>query len=101
MPNVITRRRVIFAAGAGILVPFGSYAQPAKKIPVIGILHPGSPPPSPSLHASSALEKGLRGLGYVDGKTITLEYRYGRGKADAMPGLATELAARKVDVLPP
>lgn len=46
-----------------------------------------------------ALESGLRDLGYVAGKTIKYEYMYGRGNPDAMPGLAAELAVRKVDVI--
>lgn len=99
MTTAFTRRRAILAAGAGLLLPIAVGAQPAGKIAVIGILHPGFPPPSPPLYATTALENGLRELGYVAGKTIRYEYLYGRGNPDVMPGLAAELARRKVDVI--
>lgn len=99
MPKLITRRRVILAAAGAILLPGAARAQPAKKIPRIGILHPGLPPPSPALYLLVALQKGLRDLRYVEGQTIALEYRYAGGKPEALPALATELVKLKVDVL--
>jgi len=66
---------------------------------VIGILHPGFAPPSPPLYATIALEKGLVELGYVQGKTFSLEYRYAQGKPDALLGLAMELTRLNVDVI--
>ncbi len=95
---MITRRRVVFALGACAAAPF-AFAQPARKMPLIGVLHPGFPPPSPPLYATTALEKGLRDLGYVEGKTLAYEYRYGSGNPDALPGLAADLVKRNVDLI--
>lgn len=99
MPNVFTRRRVILGAGAGLLVSQAGLAQQARKIPRVGVLHPGLPPPSPVLYLLTAFHKGLRDLGYVEGQSIAFEYRYGGGKAETLPALATELVKSKVDVL--
>ena len=52
-------------------------------------------------HAShlAQLRKGLRDLGYVEGRNLRLEVRYAEGKVDRLPQLATDLAAIPVDVL--
>ena len=43
--------------------------------------------------------QGLRDLGYIEGKNITIEYRGAEGKQDRIPGLVSELVQIKVDVL--
>jgi putative ABC transport system substrate-binding protein len=96
---MITRRRLVFALGVGALVPSVSFAQKHGKIPRIGVLHPGFAPPSPASSAVTALQQGLRRLGYVEGKTILVEYRYADGKPRTLPTLAMELAKLKVDVV--
>ncbi|HEY3165907.1 MAG TPA: ABC transporter substrate-binding protein, partial [Candidatus Binatia bacterium] len=76
-----------------IVVPFAD-AQQAKKIPRIGYI---------SVSALStrveAFQRGLRELGYVEGKNIVIEYRSAEGKLDRLPVLAAELVALKVDVI--
>ncbi|HEV8723071.1 MAG TPA: ABC transporter substrate-binding protein [Candidatus Binatia bacterium] len=72
-------------------------AQPAKKIPLVGFLVPGS-------HSSysariEAFQQSLRDLGYIEGKNINIEYRYAEGKFDRVPDLAAEMARLKVDVI--
>jgi putative ABC transport system substrate-binding protein len=58
-------------------------------------------PGSASGYASrlEAFRHGLRDLGYVEGRTITLEYRFAEGQADRLPALAEELVQLPVDVL--
>jgi putative ABC transport system substrate-binding protein len=99
MPNAITRRRAILGAGAAMLVPHAGLAQQARKVPRVGVLHPGLPPPSPALYLLVAFQKGMRDLGYVEGRNIAFEYRYAGGKPEALPSLAMELVNQKVDVL--
>ncbi|HXV83869.1 MAG TPA: ABC transporter substrate-binding protein [Candidatus Binatia bacterium] len=72
-------------------------AQQADKIPKIGILQGGSTATSPE--NINAFRKGLRELGYVDGKNILLEYRYATGKPERLAELASELVNLKVDVI--
>jgi putative ABC transport system substrate-binding protein len=54
------------------------------------------PVPSPYLEA---FRDGLRRLGYVEGRNLTIESRLGEGRADRLPALATELVGLKVDVI--
>jgi putative ABC transport system substrate-binding protein len=49
--------------------------------------------------STEAFRQGLRQLGYVEGKNIVIEWRYGEGKSEAVPALAADLAHLKVDVI--
>jgi len=46
-----------------------------------------------------AFRRGLRDLGYIEGKNIVVEERYAGGKADRIPSLVAELVQLKVDIL--
>ena len=72
-------------------------AQQPTKIPRIGYLSANSPSTSPA--RIKAFLQGLRELGYVEGKSIVFEWRFGEGKADRLPALAAELVRLKVDVI--
>jgi putative tryptophan/tyrosine transport system substrate-binding protein len=71
--------------------------QQTKKIPRIGFLHSGSP--AVVAKYRDACLQALSGLGYLEGKNISYEYRYAEGKLDRLPKLAGELAHLKVDVI--
>lgn len=74
--------------------------QQAGKVPVIGILSPGSAGLRDSyFHFVEALRQGLRELGYAEGKNIQLEYRYAEGNLDRMPSLVGELAQLRPAVI--
>lgn len=70
-------------------------AQPAGKLYRIGVLSPGFPPPG----LLEAFLDGLRDLGYVEGKTVAIEWRFAEGKNERLAGLAEDLVQRKVDVI--
>jgi putative tryptophan/tyrosine transport system substrate-binding protein len=70
-------------------------AQQPKKVPRIGLLVSSS---SVSPRRDAFLQ-GLRDLGYVEGKNITIEYRYTEGQLDRLPDLAAELVRLNVDVI--
>jgi putative ABC transport system substrate-binding protein len=72
-------------------------AQHPTKIPRIGYLNAVSP--SAVSDRIEALRRGLRELGYVEGKNIVIESRYAEGKLDRLPALAAELVRLKVDVI--
>ena len=46
-----------------------------------------------------AFRRGLRDLGYIEGKNILVEYRYAEGNRDRIPSLVAELVQLKVDIL--
>jgi putative tryptophan/tyrosine transport system substrate-binding protein len=91
--------RVIGIALCAMLFAFGVpvQAQQPKKISRIGILISNSP--SASAHRVGALQKGLHELGYVEEKSIIIDYRYAEGKPDTVPSLVDELIGLKVDLI--
>ncbi len=89
------RRNLLALAGAALLRPLVGEAQPAAKTPRIGYLGTDLPKPS-----QEAFLQGLRALGYVEGRNVVIEYRYGEGQNfEQLPALAAELVALKVDVI--
>jgi len=70
-------------------------AQQPKKIPRIGYIATRSGP-SPS---EEAFLDALRSLGYIEGQTIAIEWRYAHENFDRLPELATEIVRLKVDVI--
>ena len=77
-------------------------AQQTKSIPRIGYLsrdlHP-SDSRAPAPVNLEAFRQGLRELGYIEGKTIIIEYRYAEGRFERLPALAEELVRLKVDII--
>ena len=71
-------------------------SQPAK-IPRMGVLI--SSTPAAAARRVEAFLRGLRELGYVDGKNIIIEYRYADGKLEPLAELMSELIRLKVDVI--
>ena len=89
-------RRALLAGMVGVLAEArGTHAQAPGRIPRIGILAPGQPP---LVHAE-AFREGLRGLGYVDGQNVILEWRWEAGDPDRYPSLAADLVRAGVDVI--
>jgi putative ABC transport system substrate-binding protein len=71
-------------------------AQQVKKRPRIGVL---SSRLGPLPTREGAFQESLRKLGYVEGQSITIEYRYAEERLDRLPDLAAELVHSKVDVI--
>src|SRR5262245_20290805 len=72
-------------------------AQQTGKIFRIGFLFNSTASGSASL--VDAFRQELSKLGWIEGKNITIEYRYGEGKQDRLPELAAELVRLKVDLI--
>jgi putative tryptophan/tyrosine transport system substrate-binding protein len=96
MQNMDRRRMLLTSlAASGAVSIFGELLN-AAELPRLGILHPGPKGPIPSV---DAVISGLGDQGYVDGKTVLLEYRYGDNKPDQLPELARGLADQNVKVI--
>jgi len=94
---MISRRAVLAIVASGLLaVPLGARAQQAGKIYRVGFLW-DSPAVWP--HALEGFRRGLRDLGWVEGKNIAIEYRWAEGRFERLDGLAEELVRLKVDVI--
>jgi putative ABC transport system substrate-binding protein len=72
-------------------------AQPTGRVFRIGFLVSGGPVDTGPRF--DAFRQGLRGLGYVEGRTIVIESRWAEGQVERLPGLAAELVALKVDAI--
>ena len=94
----MNRRRFLLTSLVGALAaPLAAEAQEykAEKVPQLGWLSPGS-------RSAGLLEpflQGLRELGWVEGRSVVIEYRYADGKAERLPALVADLARLKVDVI--
>ncbi len=94
------RRKLIVALGAGALVaPFASFAQQQDKVWRVGILGSRRRPVSSDPDFIGRLTQGMRDLGYVEGKNLTVELRFGDGKYERLLGLAAELVRLNVDAI--
>jgi ABC-type uncharacterized transport system substrate-binding protein len=92
---VIDRRTFLAGTGAVLLTaPLAAEAQQTAKVPRIGYLAL-----NPTPHLTEAFRRGLRDLGYVEGRNLVIEYRDAEGKSERLPALAAELVALKVDVI--
>jgi len=87
---------VVLALGL-LLAPLAAEAQQPAKVPRIGVLSPYSPSDTALWH--QAFRQGLRDLGWLEGKNISIEYRYAEGRNDRLPDLAADLVRLKVDII--
>jgi hypothetical protein len=86
------RREVItLLVGAAAMWPRGARAQQAK-MPTIGFLGAGSGSDSVWKDWTAAFVQRLRELGWVEGRTLVIEYRWGEGRAERYADLAAELS---------
>jgi len=90
------RELILLGVAAAAAWPVALHAQ-QKTMPVIGII--GSTSPGPYAPFVAAFRVGLGEAGYVEGQNVLIEYRWAEGHYDRLPALATDLVARKVDLI--
>ncbi len=88
----------LIALGAAI-GPLPSPGQAQGRVWRIGFLTLMPRPASLSSHYYGAFPKGMRDLGYVEGKNLVIEWRFADGNFDRLPALAAELVELKVDII--
>src|SRR5262245_41675689 len=93
----LKRRSFITLLGGAAAWPLAASAQQSPIRPLIGVLSPLLAVLAARHHA--AFRSGLRDLGYVEGRNVTLALRYGEGMPERMPLLARELVALNPDVI--
>jgi putative ABC transport system substrate-binding protein len=92
------RRREFFIllTGAATL-PLVAHAQQPGKLPTIGFLGAGSS--SSATQWTAAFVQRLRELGWIEGRTVAIEYRWGEGRTERFAEIAAEFVRLKVDVI--
>src|SRR5262252_6780942 len=78
-----------------ILAPLAAEAQPAGRLPRVGVIWEGATLPS----SATGFGQGLRELGYTEGQNIIVEYRHTAGRSDQFPKFATELIGKQLEIL--
>jgi ABC-type uncharacterized transport system substrate-binding protein len=94
---MIKRRDFIWLLCGATAWSLAARAQQAGKMPTIGFL--GSTTPSDASHWGAAFVKRLRELGWVEGRTVAIEYRWAEGRSDRFAKIAAEFVELKVDVI--
>jgi putative ABC transport system substrate-binding protein len=90
------RRREFLQAvgGAAGAWPLTAGAEPTLRS-TIGVLFPGAS----TFRLGPVFLAGLSDLGFIEGQTVAVEYRFAEGRYERLPALAADLVARKVDVI--
>jgi putative tryptophan/tyrosine transport system substrate-binding protein len=98
MAVTIGRRELLAAlGGAAAAWPFAARAQQAGKLPTIGFL--GSTTPAAQSQLTAAFVQRLRERGWIEGQTVTIEYRWAEGRSERFAEFAAEFVRLKVDVI--
>jgi putative ABC transport system substrate-binding protein len=94
----IGRREVLCTlASAAVAWPVGARAQQPGKLPLVGMLVPGTQTTHGQWFAS--LVQRLRELGWIEGRTVAFEYRWAEGRTDRAAEIAADFVRLKVDVI--
>ena len=91
-------RRTFMAAlsGAAVAWPVTALAQQARKVPTVGFLGADG---SAWVQWTAAFVGRLRELGWIEGRTVAIEYRFSEGRPERVPEIAAEFARLKVEVI--
>ena len=93
--NIRRREFIVTLGSAALACPLTVGAQ-QPSMPVIGVLHIGSPQAYPLLEL---LRQGLKESGYLEDRNVGIEYRWAEGRSDRLPELAFDLVRRHVTVI--
>jgi putative tryptophan/tyrosine transport system substrate-binding protein len=96
MSDMKRRKFITLLGGAAAAWPLAANAQQPGKLPTIGFL--GATPLIESQRVTAFVQR-LRELGWIEGRTIAIEYRWAEGRPDRFAEIAAEFVRLKVDVI--
>ena len=91
------RREFITLSASAAVAPLPAQAQQSGRLPTIGFL--GSSTASAWSDWAAAFVQGMRERGWIEGRTVTIEYRWADGSVDRYGEIAAEFVRLKVDVI--
>ena len=94
---ILRREFITLVGGAAATWPLAARAQQAGKLPTIGFLGPSTPLAMSQWVAAFA--QRLRELGWTEGRTVAVEYRWAEGRSERLGEIAAEFVRLKVDVI--
>src|ERR1700758_5280248 len=97
MPGIRRREFITLLGGTPAAWPLAAHAQRPGKLPTLGYL--GTSTASDWASWTAAFVLRLRELGWVDGRTVAIEYRWAEGRDERFAEIAAEFVQRKVDVI--
>jgi putative ABC transport system substrate-binding protein len=97
MTTFIGRRKFIAVLSGAAAWPLAARAQQPGKLPTIGLLGTGAP----ATHSQwlTAFVQRMRELGWIEDRTVAIEYRWAQGRGERFAEIAAEFVRLKVDVI--
>src|SRR4051812_8615883 len=93
------RRKLLLALSAGAFAPLLSHSQAQARTWRVGFLAQRGRPSAIDSDIYGAFVRGMRELGYVEGKNLAIEWKFAGDKIERLPALAKELVASKPDLI--
>src|SRR5260370_18676479 len=97
MTFCIGRREFITLRGGAAAWPLAARAQQSGKLPTIGYL--GATTAAAERSRTDAFVQRLRELGWIEGHTVAIEYRWGESRTERLPEIAADLVRLRVDII--
>jgi putative ABC transport system substrate-binding protein len=94
---MMRREFITLLGGAAAAWPLAARAEQPAKLPTIGYL--GSGTPTAQAQWVAAFVQRLRELGWIEGRTVAIEYHWAEGRSERAAEIAAEFVQRKVDVI--
>jgi len=91
------REFITLSASAAVAWPLTLHAEQSAKLPTIGFLGAGSP--AGWSHWTAAFSQRLQELGWVEGRTVAIEFRWAEGHSERYAEIVTDFVRLKVDVI--
>jgi putative ABC transport system substrate-binding protein len=93
------REFITLLGGAAAVWPLAAGAQPSGKLPTIGYLGVSTPASAGFIQNNAAFVQRLRELGWIEGRTVAIEYRWAEGRNERFSEIAAEFMRLGVDVI--